>query len=232
MKHPQLLFITLLLFSLNASAQLFTGGVKAGIVGAQVDGDSYGGFNKPGIFGGSYVNLRVADFNTFHTRISADGDTTTIRRLWDMSAFQMELAFVQKGARKNPNYEKGDFEQYLLRTDYVELAILYQFFYSPRLAFEFGPAIGYLLHTYEERDVQVIEPDVRPFRKSVVNYVGGIYYFLNERAGVNLRVNNSILNLRDYSNLEGEKRLPGDTYRFFHYGQFHVAMVLSLQYRL
>jgi hypothetical protein len=208
MKHFLLLISVLIVSTLTLQAQQFTGGLKAGIVGSQVDGDSYGGFNKPGIFGGGYVNLRTSE----------------------LSAFQMEIAYIQKGARKNPNYEKDDFEQYLLRTDYVELAFLYQLVYSEKLAFEVGPSFGYLMHTYEERDQQ--ETVSVPFRKSIVNYVGGIYYFLNDRTGINLRVNNSILNLRDYQNLSGEKRLPGDTYRFFHYGQFHVALVLSVQYRL
>jgi len=224
MKQLYLLILPLLLFTHISSAQLFTGGVKAGIVGAQVDGDGYGGYNKPGIFGGGYVNLRIADLNATRTSISDDGDTLTVRWLWDMSAFQMELAYVQKGVRKNPNYEKGDFEQYLLRTDYIELAILYQFFFTEKLAFEFGPSIGQLMHTYEERNQQ--QSHSVPFRKTVVNYIGGMYYFINERLGVNLRANNSILSLRDY------ERMPGDTYRFFHYGQFHVSLVLSAQYRL
>lgn len=202
MKHPILLLSAFLLLSFPTLGQQFTGGVKAGIVGSQVDGDGYGGFHKPGIFGGAFVNLRVSE----------------------LSAFQMEIAYVQKGSRKNPNYEKGDFDQYLLRTDYVELAILYKFIYSEQLAFEIGPAFGYLMRTYEERNQ--LETAEVPFRKSVVNYVAGIYYFLNDRTGVNLRVNNSILSLRDHD------RLPGDTYRFFHYGQFHVAMVLSVHYRL
>lgn len=201
MKHL-LLSLTLILSTIYALPQEFTGGLKAGIVGSQVDGDGYRGFNKPGIFGGGYVNLRTSD----------------------LSAFQMEIAFVQKGSRKNPNYEMDDFEQYLLRTDYVELAILYQLLYSNKLAFEAGPAFGYLMHTYEERDQ--METHTVPFRKSVVNYIGGIYYFLNDRTGINLRVNNSILSLRDYD------RLPGDTYRFFHYGQFHVSVVLAVQFRL
>jgi len=200
MKHI-LLLLSFILSTTYAVSQEFTGGIKAGIVGSQVDGDGYRGYNKPGIFGGGYVNLRTSE----------------------LSAFQMEIAFVQKGARKNPNYEKGDFEQYLLRTDYVELALLYQLIYSNKLVFEAGPALGNLMHTYEERNQMETHPV--PFRKRVVNYIGGIYYYVNHRTSVNLRVNNSILSLRDH------ERLPGDTYRFFHYGQFHVALVLSVQYR-
>ena len=208
MKHL-LLSITAICFCLPLlQSQEFAGGLKAGIVGSQVDGDGYRGFNKPGIFGGAFVSLRTSD----------------------LSAFQMEIAFVQKGARKNPNYEIEDFEQYLLRTDYVELAFLYHLVYSEKLTFEAGPSFGYLMTTFEEKNLQQTTPV--PFRKSIVNYLVGLYYYVNDRTGVNLRVNNSLMNFRDYSYLSGEKRLPDDTYRFFHYGQFHVAMVLSVQYRL
>ncbi len=196
-----LLFALILFLALSSVAQEFTGGFKLGVVGSQVDGDGYRGFNKPGIFGGPYVNFRFSE----------------------VSAFQMEITFIQKGSRKNPNYEKEDFDEYLLRTDYVELALFYQFIYSDKLTFEAGPSFSYLMNTFEERDQ--LEVASVPFRKMVPNYVGGMYYYLNDRASVNLRVNNSVLSLRD------SKRLPGDTYRFFHYGQFHVAMVLSVQYR-
>ncbi|MBE0661029.1 MAG: outer membrane beta-barrel protein [Bacteroidales bacterium] len=200
---PQILFsFAIILLSFSSFAQGFTGGIKAGVVGSQVDGDGYRGFNKPGIFGGAYVNLRTSE----------------------LSAFQMEIAFVQKGSRKNPNYEKDDFEQYLLRTDYVELAFLYHLVYSDKLTFEAGPSFGYLMSTYEERNQ--METVAVPFRKSVINYIAGMYYYLNDRTAVNLRINNAVLSLRDY------ERLPGDTYRFFHYGQFNIAMVLGLQYRL
>lgn len=196
------------IFFIASQAQEFKGGLKAGLVGSQVDGDGYRGFNKPGLFGGSFVNLRTSE----------------------LSAFQMEIAYVQKGARKNPNYEIDDFEQYLLRTDYVELAILYHLVFSSTFTFEVGPSFGYLMTTYEE--INQMETYPVPFRKSIINYIGGLYYYLNDRTSINLRTNNSILNLRDYSDLSGEKRLPNDTYRFFHYGQFHISMVLSVQYRL
>ncbi len=217
------IFFSIFLFHLTR-AQLFTGGLKAGIVGSQVDGDTYSGFNKAGIFGGAYVNLRISDIDASQIVVPDVTDTVKAFRIWDLSAFQMELAYVQKGSRKNPNYDKEDFDQYLLRTDYVELAVLYQFLYSNKLAFEFGPSFGYLMNTYEDR-IQM-EVGSEPFRKTVLNYIGGIYYFLNDRTGVNLRVNNSIFSLRD------AERKSNYKYRFFHYGQFHVALVLSVQYRL
>lgn len=224
MKKPLLLLLSIVFASLSVQAQLFTGGLKAGIVGSQVDGDTYSGFNKAGIFAGPYVNLRIADLNAYEMKVNDSGDSIRVWSLWNLSAFQMELAYIQKGARKNPNYDKDDFEQYLLRTDYIELAVLYQFLYSNTLAFEFGPSFSYLMTTFEEKNQQLSYSV--PFRKTVVNYIGGIYYFLNDRTGVNLRVNNSILSLRDAD------RKPYDIYRFFHYGQFHVALVLSVQYRL
>ena len=46
-------------------AQQFHGGIIAGIVGSQVAGDTYSGFDKGGIFGGGYVNIMCSFIFTF-----------------------------------------------------------------------------------------------------------------------------------------------------------------------
>ncbi|HSW68339.1 MAG TPA: porin family protein [Bacteroidales bacterium] len=199
-----MLLCTLVLLSTfhPCNAQRFSGGLKAGLMGTQVDGDGFRGFHKPGIAAGAWVQLRWAHHH----------------------AFQMELGYVQKGSRKNPNYMLDDLEQYILRTDYIELPLLYQLIYSEKIAFEAGISLGYLMHTYELTNLQ--QPNEVPFRRGVVNYIGGIYYSLNERLDVNFRVNNSIVSLRKAD------RYYHDTYRFGHWGQFHIALMIGLQLEL
>ena len=41
-------------------AQKFTGGLKLGLVGSQVAGDLYGGYNKAGINAGGWIGLPVS----------------------------------------------------------------------------------------------------------------------------------------------------------------------------
>jgi len=56
-------------------------GVQAGLVGSQVEGDNYWGYNKAGFYGGVYSN----------------------RRLNDRASFQLEFNYIQKGSHQNPN---------------------------------------------------------------------------------------------------------------------------------
>ncbi len=103
----------------TASSQQFNGGMMAGIAATQVAGDTYSGFRKAGIFAGGYVNLEVGKH----------------------SAFQMELEFFQKGSRVNPD-SSNNYNQYLFRTNYVELPVLYQYRINKRFKLEAGPLYG------------------------------------------------------------------------------------------
>ena len=58
--------ITLLtLVGFSATAQQFQGGVAGGLVGSQVAGDTYSGFNKAGIYASLWVRLGLSD-RTFY----------------------------------------------------------------------------------------------------------------------------------------------------------------------
>ncbi len=218
------LLLSTFLFS-RIWAQQFGGGLKAGILGTQVDGDGFSGFNKPGIYAGGFVNLRVPFQKDIGLEPVSNLSGAVSPRSRAYSRLQMELAYAQKGSRKNPNYEKEDFEEYLLRTDYAELAILYKLIYSEVLAFEGGMSLGYLLSTFEKHNGSTDLAPV-PFRQIVPGYNAGVHYFLNPKTSVNLRLSNAILSLRrDSGQFDGKYR-----YRFWHYGQFHVALGLILQY--
>ena len=68
------------------------------------------------------------------------------------SSFQMELEFFQKGSRENPD-SSNNYNQYLFRTNYIELPILYQYRFNKRFKLEAGPSLGFLVSWYEERYV-------------------------------------------------------------------------------
>ena len=64
----------LLLFSVFASgiveAQVFTGGLSAGLVGSQVAGDNFSGYNKAGIFAGGFVALSVSEKSSLQMELT------------------------------------------------------------------------------------------------------------------------------------------------------------------
>ena len=136
----------------------------------------------------------------------------------------MELEFFQKGSRKNPNYEKGYDTAYLFRTNYVELPILYQFVINKRFQVEVGPSIGFLISYFESFNGSELYPNTNPPARSTLQINLGLYITLTQRWKVNLRTNNSLLNIRSHT-------VTGDVWRFWTYGQFNDCLVLSLIYQ-
>jgi hypothetical protein len=186
----------------TASSQQFNGGMMAGIAATQVAGDTYSGFRKAGIFVGGYVNLEVAKH----------------------SAFQMELEFFQKGSRVNPD-SSNNYNQYLFRTNYIELPVLYQYRINKRFKLEAGPSMGVLISWYEERYSEEIKGGIPPARFTLqIN--AGLYVYITERLTFNFRTNNSLLNIRS-------ENTTGDVIRIFpgNFGQFNDCLVMSLFYQ-
>jgi len=202
--HMLKIYIVIIIFclGLTVSAQQFHGGVIGGLAGTQVAGDTYSGYKKAGIFFGGFVSLDVSD----------------------KSAFQMELTYFQKGSRENPT-EKNGYRSYLLRVNYIELPILYQY-KAGKFIIEVGPSAGFLLGYYEEVDLEVIS-DFQGYNKPArvtlqVNL--GFSYFISEHVGVGLRTNNSMLNIFS-------ENQTGDVRRIFDYGRYNDALVLSVYYQ-
>lgn len=197
--------IILLILTVSVSylkGQQFNGGIMAGVAGTQVAGDTFYGFHKAGIFAGGFVNLQFTEH----------------------SVMQMELEYFQKGSRENPD-SSNNFTQYLFRVNYIELPVMYQYIASKRFKIEVGPSAGFLVGWYEERDEYEIKGGNKPARVTLqIN--AGLYVNLTEHLLVNIRTNNSLLNIRS-------DNATGDVLRIFpgNYGQFNDCLVLSLFYQ-
>jgi len=193
-------------FFTTAEAQQFHGGLTAGLVGSQVTGDTYSGYKKAGVNVGEFVSLDISD----------------------RSAFQMELTYFQKGARENPT-EKNNYDYLLFRANYIEMPVLYQFKTGKErnFIFEVGTSVGFLMGYFEENEVQV-ESDLEGYNKPAALSLQinlGMRWMISTHFGVDFRIHESILNIR-------KKNVTGDVRRFWWYGQFHDALVLSLFYQI
>ena len=102
--------------SISVYSQDFNGGVLGGINATQVFGDSYSGPNKAGLYLGVFVN----------------------RYFSKRSSVQLELDYIQKGSRKNPDGSTGDYDTYLLRLNYIELPVLYKYDFAEKGTLENG----------------------------------------------------------------------------------------------
>ncbi len=196
-----LLFALLFLSFGYLPAQQFRGGVKLGLVGSQVAGDMYSGYHKAGINPGGWVSLDIGK----------------------RSQFQMELGYIQKGSRENPDYEKGRYDAYLMRLGYIELPFLYRINYNPLLSFEAGLALNFLIHQRETfNGYETVES---PFRRQNICFAGGLSFRINDQLRINLRTDNSLFSIR-------RNRVSGDVWRFWSYGQYSDALVISAYYTL
>jgi hypothetical protein len=172
-------------------AQKFEGGILAGLSASQVAGDNYSGYNKAGVFVGSYVALVLSD------RLN----------------LRLELEYIQKGSRKNPVPDKGDYDSYLML----------RFHFGRKLVAEAGPAVSFLLHSSEKFNQEDVY--YHPFAKQNLSMIAGISYPVTSRISAGLRTNNSLFSIR-------KDTFTGNVWRFWGYGQFNDALVFTLGYRL
>lgn len=196
------LLITSLVIGFSVFSQSFHGGITAGVVGSQVAGDNFSGYNKGGLYAGGWVSL----------------DAT------ERSGLKMEITYFQKGSRENPT-EKNGYQQYLLRLNYIEMPILYQYKLN-RFTFEAGPSAGFLMGHYEEAGEQVIsdyQGYIKPAQVTIqINL--GVSMKINPKLGVGIRTNDSLWNV--YS-----ENQDGDVWRFWDYGRYNDSIILYAFYQ-
>jgi hypothetical protein len=198
----KILILFLLLSPFFLSAQRFNGGILLGGDVSQVDGDGNGGYHKVGFLGGGLVSLRVSPH----------------------SSFQMELEFIQKGSRGTDTTGLNDF---LMRFNYLEVPLLYQYTFAKRFSLETGPAMDVLLGSYEERNgSEVPAIYAEPLRTVTLAGIIGFSGFITPHLKANLRVNYSLLSIRQPTDTP-----PADyRYIFWQKGQFNNVLSLSLMW--
>jgi len=167
------LFVVLLIGTvITTSAQQFQGGIAGGLVGSQVAGDTYSGFNKAGVYAGFWIRLGLSE----------------------RTSLQTEISYFQKGSRHNPDEKRQDMTFYLMRLGYIEMPFLYQLQLKNKIRLEVGPSFSLLLHSHEELDYQVV--NYSKFRLINPSFMAGIGYPLTEKLSVHFRIDNSLLSIR------------------------------------
>lgn len=205
MSMKNFLSILILLLPGFLSGQHFNGGLVAGGVVSQLDGDTYEGYHKFGFLGGGYVNYRISKH----------------------SQLQLEMQYIQKGSRKNANLEKGDPDSYLLRLHYMEIPVMYQYIFMDKLYAEAGVAPDVLLGSYEEKDGLEVPYNTVPLRKITLGGIIGVSWALTNHLKAGFRMHYSLLSIRE-SQPEG---YPEGFKRFlFETGQFHNLMSVSISW--
>lgn len=199
MKTKLFIFIFLAFCMSEIDAQDFNGGILGGLAASEISGDRLSGPNKAGMYLGLFVN----------------------RYFSQRSSIQMELDFIQKGSRSNPD-STNNYESYLLRLNYIELPVHYRYDFIERASLEAGLSLGVLVHSHEEANGYewTSGPDFKPIDLS---FNVGLFYSIFENLSINVRYSNSILAVRPHS--------QNQTYRW-NKGQYNEVLSFVLFYSL
>ena len=187
-----------------AFGQRFDAGLLGGFNGSQVEGDSYNGYNKPGILLGTYVQTDIAP------AIFA----------------AMELKYSQKGSRNKIDPKNEDLEKYIMRLGYADVPIYMGFRTSERISIIAGASFGYLMHGDEYDNYGKFQEENRvAFNDFDLQALGGVQFEMMDRLKLDLRMALSLLPVRE---------LPGEEATTYYWlnNQFNNVISLALYYRL
>lgn len=181
------------------NAQSFKGGVLAGISASEISGDRLEGPNKAGIYAGVFV----------------------YRDITPKSSLQMELNYVQKGSRNNPDTASP--YSYILRLNYIEIPFHYRYNFHPKMSLEAGLSYGVLIHSYEEINERIYDEISPTFKSGDFSFNIGFFYSFTDKLRFNIRYSNSVLHVRPHGS--------GATYRL-NKGQYNEVLSFVFFYQL
>lgn len=158
-------------------AQRFDGGITAGIVGSQLDGDHFSGYDKAGYVAGAFV----------------------CTKLGDRYGMQLEIKYIQKGSRAMDSSGSGSFGYYRSKLNYIEIPVFLNYLYKEKFKGEIGVGGGYLISAYEDLDGYGYEKAYPEFNKFEMTGTAGVSYIFSEKFLVTFRFTYSLLPVRpDY----------------------------------
>ncbi|HSO88806.1 MAG TPA: porin family protein [Draconibacterium sp.] len=173
MNHKLLLPILFFLVTNMAFAQRFDGGALLGFNASQVEGDTYKGYNKPGLVAGFYVETDVAP------AIFA----------------AMEIKYSQKGARKKSTSK--DPAKYIMRLNYIDLPVYMAFRTSEKSSIIAGVSTGFLISAKEIDEYgEFPTEDQNEFNTIDLEPLIGFQFDFIENLKADLRFSLSVLPIR------------------------------------
>ena len=209
MKTIRLLFFSFfLIFATQAvQAQSFDGGLMAGAVTSQINGDGYGGFHQLGCTGGVFA------------RVPTDGPFS----------WQLEIKYTLLGAHSDVD-ELQNALPMNIRLHYVELPVMGRYNLSKIningtsldfITLEAGLSGDFLISGRQSADMEELFENSQWLFFSVTGNLG-VQFDLNEHWGVNLRSMNSVTPCR--------WRPESPSIFYGHY--YNIALAASVTYTI
>ena len=174
MKHLNSILTIVLLFCFSISqAQPETIKPKLilGILGAQIDGDQLGGFDKPGMIAGLGMEMKIAK----------------------KFSLQPEIAYNQKGVRSN---SKSSYYT-VIRLSYINLNGTLNFYLKDNIALQGGLYYGVLFRAKSDGGGGFIDA-ANVYKKADLGYLVGIDYRFTPKTSVNIRLEYSLGSINEF----------------------------------
>jgi hypothetical protein len=201
----QFTLILLILSATSSFAQVFKPGLIAGITGAQIEGDGYGGYRKLGFIGGGFVGVELSE------KVST----------------QFEIYFINKGSFDAAHPDKGDYDQFSVHLNYIEIPLILNY-KSTKIKFEAGFYLAKLVGTPKlSNEFGPVFVTQFPFKSFDFGGLLGASYQLNELFSFNLRSKNSIIPIRDFQNFDQN---VGILNKLLNRGWYNVDLNFSIRY--
>ena len=210
MKRIHILAFTafLTLMGLAGHAQSFDGGLIAGVVTSQINGDGYAGFHQIGGTAG------------FFGRIPSDGP----------SSWQMELKYSLYGAHSDSKEVDYGLTPMDIRLHYVELPVLFRYDLSrfningkplDFITLELGLSGDFLLRGTQSANFEDNFDNDAWLFFSITGDIG-IQFDLNERLGINIRSMNNLTPCRFHP--------EAPVFSWYHY--YNIALQATVVYTI
>ncbi|MGE0077446.1 MAG: porin family protein [Bacteroidales bacterium] len=175
MNLKRIFIVVFTLLSINVQAQNFDAGFSLGIAATQVDGDSYGGFDKAGPVVGIWVS------RNFHSNCFG----------------RMELRYAQKGSYAKTSEETSSY--YRIRLHYFEIPLFIGYRFVNGFQAIAGLSLGYLGRAQEMTDLGSFpDEDIEAFKKYEMAGIGGVEYNYSECLAIGAYCSYSILPIRPH----------------------------------
>lgn len=176
-----------------------------GISGSQVEGDGYGGYNKLGFIVGGFTNTE------FSEKVST----------------QLEIYYINKGSKKNPHPDEGDYDAFSLNINYIEVPISLRYHYK-KFIFEGGLYASKFLSYSMSDEFGERNTGGYPFKSFDFGGFLGINYKINNNFIFNLRSKNSLIPIRDFENYDQQ---IGILNKLFNRGWYSLDLNFSIKYQ-
>ncbi len=207
--HRCISILVILLFSGPALfSQPFHGGLTAGLTASQVDGDSYSGYNKPGLQAGVFVSAELLPW--FDVR--------------------MEIKYTSRGARNPANDDNTG--SYLLKLQYIDVPIMASLKYKKIGALELGLIPGYMFKAAGEDDAGKLPKEyLVDFHNFDLGLLIGADLNITQKIAVNIRYSYSIFSIRDLDSAGAYYSWFGQIFGHSK-GDFNNYLSLGISYRI